>query len=553
MALGVDDTTVEPLNWTSLVLLLGALVLSFVVVTMLSEDQRLVAPLRKRFVLGVPWGTLIVIVGLYAFYHLVQGGGEPGGPNIVGFRSWSIWYPQGILLSAFSHANDSHLIGNLLGTLAFAPIVEYAMSHYPTERGSQSFSSWRTNPFARIGLFVVGTVLVGTASGLFVPGAVIGFSVVVFAFAGFALVVRPLVTVLALVGIQAVSLLRQAVLNPLAVAEAQRQFVTPSWAQTALQGHLFGMVVGVLLAVVFFCYRKESPNLRYVWFAALVFAVSRSMYAIYWYLGEDQFVLFRGVGTAGVFLLASLVALAVYTRDRSLVPGTVDVPVRTVAVGLLLAVVCAIALAGIPYNVVPVTPAEEAQEGINVNDYTVTYAENVEDKYVAIDAPVVKEMVTVEVSGVIVINDDRNIWAIDTPKEELAFEGRSVVVVGETTWREVVIVNRTQWETTGGNTTYKVFGRQWQVDDEQTLLYESESATVEPTINGSRIKLLPGNEFYDILVKRNETAVGRVQIPPHNESVEIGNIRFKREGKELFAIHERTEIKIAEYRIKREE
>jgi membrane associated rhomboid family serine protease len=542
MVQGIDDSL---LHWASLGALIFALLVSVIVVTRFSERSDLIAPLRKRFVLGVPWGTAIVVVAVYAFYHLVQGGGEPGGPIITGFRSWSLWYPQSMVFSSFAHASKGHLISNLLGTVAFAPIAEYAFSHYPTERGTQTFTSWRTNPFARIVFFVVTVVLVGLLGSLLVPGAVIGFSGVVFAFAGFAIVTRPLASVLAILGIRVVSLVRRAFLDPFSVAVAEPRFISPSWANTALQGHVFGLFVGVMLAGALVHRRTESPNLQYVWFAALVFAVSRSMHAIYWYLTADRFVFFRGIGTAAVLLLASIITLVVLRPDRPLVPR-LDLSVRKTAFMLLLAVVCALALVGIPYNLVSVTPGEEVENGVDVNDYTVTYAEAIDDRYVAaLEIPVVRESLSVNVSGVIVASEKRNSWEVATTKQRLAFSGRSVIALGDATWRELVVVNRTEWILAGENGTYKVFGR--QVGEDRKLLFAADPAQASPTINGSRISIAPAEDFYAIVVERDNESIGVERIPAHNESVEIGSITFVREETKLFAVHERTRIQIAQY------
>lgn len=540
-------------EWGSTALLVLALLISYVVVFRIGDGDSPTARLRERFVLGVPWGTLVVCLGLYAIFHVLQGAGEPGGPNVVGFRSWSLWYPQSLLVSAFAHASNGHLTGNLLGTVAFAPIVEYAWGHFPTGRGQQTFSSWRTNPFARIGLFVVGTVVAGLLGALLVPGAVIGFSGVVFAYAGFAIISRPLYAAVAMLGLDVLDLVYDALTSPLSIAEGRTRFVSPWWADTALQGHLFGMVVGVLLAVLLFRYRNRSPKVRYIWFAAAVFAASRSMWAIFWYLGASEYLLFRGVGAASVLVLASIVTLAALSSDLSVFPKRVGVPVRSVALSVLVGLVVLVALVGVPYNLVGVTPGEEVDGGINVDGYTVTYAENVENEYAAIDIPVVGELLSVEMSGVIVTSDRRNVWAMDTPKPKLAFEGNSVVVVGDTTWRELVIIDHTQWQTRGGNTTYKVAGQHWGEMDNPRLLYEAESAQVEPTINGTRVSIVPADDFYDVVVSRHNETLGRAKIPPHNQTVSIANITFEREKSTLIATHERTEIPIATYRTERDE
>jgi hypothetical protein len=547
----VVGTELEPVfELASFGALLVALVLSGLVLTRFSRDGGLLSPLRERLVLGVPWGTMIVMALVYAIYLSVQGGDEWGGPIVVGFRSWSLWYPQGILFSSFSHSSQGHVIGNLLGTLAFAPIAEYAFSHYPQQRGSQSFGSWRANPFARIGVFVVGVVLVGLAGALLVPGAVIGFSGVVFAFAGFAIVTRPITTVLAIVGIQVVSLLRRAFITPFEVAVTEPTVVTPSWANTALQGHLFGLLVGVILAALLVQSRGDWPRLRSIWFAALVFAVSRSMHALYWYRGADEFVFFRAIGTAGVLLMSSLIALTVLSWEEPFWEGS-DMSAGHVALGLLVAVLCALSLVGVGYNLVSFTPDQGADDGIEVRDYTVTYAEDVENEYIsAFDVPMVRESLSVNMSGVIVTSGERNAWALDTSKERLAQYGGSLVVVGDATWRDTVYINRTEWAvaTAGAekNTTYKVYGT--HDDEPRRLLYTAEPALADPVVNGSRIAVAPTEAFYEVLVVDNGSVAGTAPIPAHNETAEVDGITFVREDDTLYAVYELTRIAVATYR-----
>jgi len=547
MVVAVPEEILEPvsLGVLGLALALALLVLRH------GGDRRLLAPLRERFVLGVPWGTAVVVLGLYGVYFLAQGGGEYGGPIVAGFRSWSIRYPQGILFSSFAHASDSHITGNVLGTVAFAPIAEYAWSHYPRERGSQSFGSWRTNPFVRVGLFVLGVVAFGLLDSLFVPGAIIGFSGVVFAFAGFGVVTFPAGAVAAMLGIQVVSVVRLALLYPVTTAVARPRFVTPSWAGIALQGHAFGFLVGVLAGVILLRTRDRWPSLRYVWFAAVVFAVSRSMHQVYWFLGSDRFRLFRGIGAAGVLLLASLVALATVRRDRPLV-SRIDLSVREAAVGLLFAFVLAISLAGVPYTLVSVSPGEEVDDGIQVEDYTVTYAENVENRYIsAVRIPFVGNPLSANVSGVIVASDRRNLWAVSTTRGELAFDGRAVVPVGGATWREEVVVNRTTWTVLGENETYRVSGRHG--DGPGTQLYAADPAQVAGRINNGTVSIRPAEESFELVVARNGSAVGVARVPAHNGSVRIAGITFEREHRNLYARHDGTEIRIAEFHLRQRE
>jgi hypothetical protein len=106
---------------------------------------------RKRLVLGVPWGTLVVVAFVAAFYLFAQDGlTNPHNPVVVPFRAWGYFYPTGMLTAGFAHSGLGHVTGNLLGTLVFGSLAEYAWSHFPRKRGSSSFAALRCNPFARI-------------------------------------------------------------------------------------------------------------------------------------------------------------------------------------------------------------------------------------------------------------------------------------------------------------------------------------------------------------------------------------------------------------------
>lgn len=541
---GIDDTI---LRGGSLVALAGTTVLALAVLVRYGDVDRLFDRLQDRFVYGIPWGTVVVVLAVYAIYHLLQGGDSPGGPIVAGFRSWSIWYPQGLLLSSFAHASNAHLIGNLLGTVTFAPIAEWAWGHYRKEHtwGTQSGLD---RPGVRIALFVVGVGAVGIAGALFVPGAVIGFSGVVFAFAGVAAATNPLLTVLAILGIRAVSLVRRAALDPVVTATARPEFLTPWWADIALQGHVFGFLFGFLVGIFLLRTRNRQPDLRFVFFAVFVFAVTRSMFAVYWFLGSDRWILFQALGTAGIILMATLATIAVYDRNRILLER-IDLSVRETAIGLLLAVVLALSVVAVPYNLVDVTPGPETTDGIEVRDYTVTYAEGVEDRYVSsISALPGVRGASVNVSGVVVVSDRRNAWHSAASRNQLAFDGHTTVAVGDATWRETVFVNRTTWALQGGNQTYKVFGRRG--DSPRERLFAAEPAEIGATIDGARVEIRPAAGFYDIAVLREGEEAGVERIPRSNESVTIDGIRFDRERNELFAVQNDTEIRIAEYRLR---
>lgn len=538
--LGFDETL---LRIGSYVILAAALVVSVLVLSRLGDLSSLLAGPRERFVYGVPWGTLITTVVVVAIYYGLQGGGRPGGPIITGFRSWSLWYPQGILFSSFAHFSDGHLIGNMTGTVAFAPLAEYVWRHYPEKPRP---AGWRGDPRARIAVFVAVVGLVGILGSLIVPGAVIGFSGVVFAFAGFTLVTAPVRTIFAMVGLGVVRLSYRALTDPVLVARSQEQFVRPSWANIAVQGHLYGLVVGVVLGVALLQYRRRDPRYYAVFAAALVFAVSRSLQSVYWFLGNDTYVLFTAVGAAGVVVLATVIAVAARGRGGHSLP-VVGVTTSTAAVGILLALVVGLAAVGVPYNLAQVEsgPATADGETINIRDYSITYAESVEDQYIsAVGIPGLGGP-SVTRSGVIVVSERRNSWEVAASAQQLAVQRSTTVALGDATWRETVTIRRTGWNVAGENSTYKVVGSH---DGQQTQLYADEPAVANLRLNGSTVTLRPTSSGFEIGLRKGGAAVGATAVPADGERVTIGEIEFVRDGRALLAVYDQTVLQVAEYR-----
>ncbi|WP_302080381.1 rhomboid family intramembrane serine protease [Salinibaculum rarum] len=538
-----QSVPVETIEGLSVLAIVAALSVSVFLLRGRDGESRPLDTLRARFVLGVPWGTALSVLGVLAVYVFLQGGGQQGGPVVVGFRSWSFGYPLGMVTAAFAHAGEAHVTGNLLGTVVFAPVAEYAWSHYPTRRGSHSFGGWLTNPFVRILLFVAGVVLVGLATSIFTPGALIGFSGVVFAFGGFAVVTRPLTAVYALVVERVVSVSYYAVQNPLVLARGRTQFVTPGWADVAIQGHALGLLIGVLAGLWLVRSRGAWPGYRRVYFATLVFAVAKSLYAFYWYLSNTEYVLFRGLGIAALFVLAGVVAVALASRDRTLV-SSIDLSRREVAVGLLLCVVLAIGIVAVPYNLVSVGSGPEADAGVEVRDYTVTYAEQVPNQYIAgVDVPYLRDSLTVNTSGVIVTSEQRHAWEAVVPAGRLATRGSVRVPVGGVGWRETVVVSRSGWSVVDGEKTYKVFVE--PPDRTATQVFEADPVRVPAVLNGKRVTLAPAEEGYELAVSRNDTTVATGQVPEVDTKETIGGITFSRNGRDLNASVGETKIRIA--------
>jgi len=503
--------------------------------------------LRSRLVMGVPWGTLISIAVVLVVYLFLQDGlAHWNRPTVTPYRAWSFLYPTGILASGFSHTGPNHLIGNLVGTIVLAPICEYAWGHFPERRGSASFSSRWTNPWFRaLVVFPGATILLGLATGVFALGPVIGFSGVVFAYAGFAVVTRPITTLVAALGVQsAIRLAYLSLQNPiLTVTPRASPPSAPWWAEIAIQGHALGLFLGIIAAAVLLYRREQTPSAGRVWIAVLLLAVDKNLWAIYWFLGDERFVLFRGIGLVAVATLAVLVTVGVASslRERWRQPldwlGTDSFSTRTVGFVVLLLVFAPIAGVGLAANGFAASPSAPPDNSTSVDarDYEVYYAEDVENEMVAVvDLELGGLSTDVKTSGVIVASDRRNIWTQSVSKAQLAFLGTTRVTVGGVGWREEVRVRRSGWNAVGGGTAYKVFLR--PDDESERLAYVSESKTAEPRIEGSNVTVVPReDDGFAIAVTRNGSVVDAGAMPGDGENITVAGITFEREGKTVYA------------------
>jgi membrane associated rhomboid family serine protease len=530
-----------------------------VVVALALDDRDLAGRLRARFLLGVPWGTLVVVGLVFTVYLLVQGGlNHWHRPVTIPFRAWSYLYPLGILASGFTHVSPGHLLGNLFGTLALAPLVEYAWGHYSRERGASTFGTLRSNPYVRaFVLFPAIVVATGVGLSLFAIGPVIGFSGVVFAFAGFALVRYPLGTIVAMVGSNVVNLTYRALLTPVTEASGRTVFVTPWWADVAIQGHALGLLVGIVLGVLFVqSDRGVRPPAARLFAGMLLFSVMQSLWAVYWFRGGTEFVLYRAVGLSLVAVLATLVTVGVAARDRPLFgTGGLSLPTRGVrsdggrpvttqqmGVVVLLLATAVVAGPAIPVNLVS-AEGDLPGETVDVQGYEITYAENVRNGMVSsIPLEAFGETTSVKTSGVIVRNADREIWTTAVSKGRLAFSGRERVVVGGIGWRHELLAVRSGWTAAGGDTAYRVN----LVDDGvKRTAFTSDSATADPIIGGRNVSVTVDEDRFYIVVASNEsgtTTLVRAPMPGENESVVLQEVTFTRVEDRVVASYEGTEV-----------
>jgi membrane associated rhomboid family serine protease len=546
------------------VAVLLSVAVALVVVYRLDGDAEWVATLRRRFVMGVPWGTLTVLAGVLAVYLLLQDGlSHWYRPVTIPFRAWSYFYPLGMVTSPFAHLGPNHLVGNLVGTLAFASVAEYAYGHFPRRRGASSFATRRSNPYVRAFVVVPAvTAATGLVVGAFSIGPVIGFSGVVFAFAGFALVYYPLTTVLVSVGSRAVDLFYRSLLNPQSTVESRTVFVTPWFADIALQTHALGFLVGVLGGLWLQSHRGEArPDARRVWLGAVVLAVTSSFWAVYWFRGNGTFVLYRAIGFVLVVGLALVVTSAVSgpsrpLRARVLADGAPDrlrdadglrealaaASVRQVAAVLIVVGAAGLAGPAVPVNLATAASGDLPGETVTVRDYQVTYAENVPNGMVSVvDVEAFGESTTVNASGVLVQSQERGIWMQTVPKGRLALRGRVPVRLGGVGWRAEVVAQRTGWKVVGTDPAYRV---QLHHGDRTVTAYTTPPRRAEPLLAGQNVSVLAEPDGFYVTVGAGENRA-RAAIPATNETTTMNGVTFSRTDGKLFATVDETRVRVA--------
>ena len=603
--------------------------------------------LETRFIYGVPWGTLVTVAVVVAFYLLAQGGlRDPAEPVIWPYITWSYFYPTGLLTAGIAHANAAHIVSNLTATLVLAPIAEYAWGHYRPSRdreleedeerrrdperdedpygaaleelvpdGGFDRHGWVSVPWVRA-LVIFPAALLGAAllTAVFSLGPGLGFSGAVFAIAGFAVVTHPLATVVGVVVTAALRTLHQALTTPVVRETIEvGPPMPPAWAGIGFQAHMLGFLLGVLVAVALLRHRRRAPALQRVFFATLLLGLVQALWLLVWTEGTDTFVLYRGVGVTLVVALSLLVAVGVagsrrpLPRPLSILPwaptrrqlaavwlalvlvglalGVAGVVMEGQAVGLLVgtlvllaallavpavpplvpdrwvaspvtrrgaavAVVAAftvlVAAPSIPLGLVVVEDAQP-DRGVEVDGYTVAYVDNETSGTTPVIDLGDEEFLETEHSGVIVVNEELEMWTIAQREAMLAFEGNATVVVGGPGWRETVEVERTGWEVLGNDTAYAV---DLEVDGATTRGFESEPVRANARLDGHAVAVVPTADGFELRVFEDGSVVGETALPDVGETASVGEVEFETrevDGTEgVFASIADSEVQIAQ-------
>jgi membrane associated rhomboid family serine protease len=337
-----------------------ALVVAFAVLWSLEGRGEWRARFQDRFLLGVPWGTLVTVAVVVGFYLFGQSGlGHWASPVVYPFVTWSYLYPTGMLSAGIAHGSPAHLVGNMLGTLAFAPIAEYAWGHYPpsdrgrTRLGRRDTGGLLARPVVRaLVVFPAILLLAAVLTAAFAVGPGLGFSGAVFAIAGLAVVTYPLTTLLAVVAASAMGTVFRAFADPVVRAGIEAGGPSPPpWASIAFQAHMLGFLLGVAVGAALLGRRGRRPALDRVFFATLLLGLVQALWLLVW-IDEETFVLYRAAGVALVVVLSVLVAAAAGGSHRPL-PTPLRVLSRRPLAAVWLALVVlgsAVGIAGIVHQ-----------------------------------------------------------------------------------------------------------------------------------------------------------------------------------------------------------
>ena len=489
-----------------------------------------------RFYFGLPWGSIIVLGVVLAIYLVVQDGITAfDQPVFLPFVNWSYLYPTGVLLSAFTHASAGHLLSNLVAAAVLAPLAEYIWGHYPNRLRWKR----RHHPAVRAFLIFPVTVLVfGLVTSLFTWGPVIGFSGVVFAFAGFTVIRFPMVTVVALLGRSALRHVGDSLFNPIVEATTTTTMSTPAWVGISFQGHGIGFLVGAFLGVLLLHYRDQDIDPLRLWIGLLLVMIGMGLWAIWGSRGEDVYVLYRGLGTALIFLAAILITAVAVSSDR---PITNWWTRRRVAVLVLAIPILILAGIAMPLNALAISDYETPERAVTVDGYDVFYATDAQS---ALRPVLYDSEPGSEISGVIVVNEERYLWTQGISSERLAHSGAGSITIGGPMERVDLTANRTAWEPAGNDSVYLV---DLEGDGIDTPVYASNASTAEHLLGGYQIALdADVDDGFSLRITDPGGTTEAVGMPAANESVTVGAISVERETDALFGVYDDTRVQIAE-------
>lgn len=527
--------------------------------------RELRAELRNRFLWGLPWGTLVVGTVLVFVYLVVQNAaGRWTEPLVIPFTSWSYSHPLGVFLGPLSHIGPEHLLDNLLGVLVFGSVVEYIYDHKRVvgsrdddkrerntrdddtdEAETRTESDWtnriHTRPSVRaLVLFPAGAVLAGFLASLFSWGPTIGFSNVVYAFAGFALVRFPLGTVVVVSVREALGVVSRALDQPF-LATSVSSASEPWFVDTAVQGHIFGLLLGVAAAVITLSARDETlPSPVRLWAGLVLFGLVQSLWLVWWSRGTG-YVLARGLGVLVVLCLATVVVCGFVLAVGNVRQGdTVGSP--HVGIVILLVPLSLMAGIAIPINATADVTTPTGAETVDVHGYEVTYVDEARNQRLAPFAAVT-DTEPPTTSGVLVVDSDRGVWTRAVDSSTLEASGTATIRLGGLGWERTVFAVRRSWQAVGGEVTSQVWLN--PRDGGFHRVYSSQPARATAVVAGYTLSLLPDGIRFKLEVSRDNETVRTATVPNRGQSVTVGTLEIRREGETLVAVTNQSRVPIA--------
>ncbi|WP_275882596.1 rhomboid family intramembrane serine protease [Halorhabdus sp. BNX81] len=214
------------------------------------------------------------------------------------------------------------------------------------------------------------------------------------------------------------------------------------------------------------------------------------------------------------------------------------------ATGTLLGALAVVALLGLLFSPATVSTASLADTGeVEIQDYTITYAENVsEGRALTWDS----EIFDGTSSGVIVASERRAVWIEAISPDRLAHDGSATVRVGGLDWEQTVDVERQAVSVVGNESVYAVDLR---TEGTTTRSFRSAPATADARIDGRRVAVAPTADGFELRVRRNGTLVGSRPLPAANASTSVGSLRFvaseANETRSIRAVSGTTSVRIA--------
>lgn len=319
-------------------------------------------------------------------------------------------------------------------------------------------------------------------------------------------------------------------------------------------GTVLVLVLSMLVAVAAGGRRKAVPRPL----SALPRAPTRRTLALAW-LGFLALGLVLGIGGAAVadqpFLVALVpvvlitVLLALPALPAVLPDRLIASPIsrRQAAVGVIALCTVLVGLVGVPYGFILVEdPDIEGADSVSVRDYDIAYVNNATTGHSVAGDVIDEETLQSNISGVIVVSDQREMWTTGIRPSTLAYQGNASVQVGGVGWRETVDAQRQGWSVVGNDSAYVV---DLVVDGERTRSYTSDGVQADLQIDGHGVSIVPDDEAFGIEVTQTGSPVGTTVVPEVNGTATAGPLTFvtERRGDEVavFAESDGTRVRIA--------